>query len=141
MNIGENIKNRRLALGITAQRMAERLGVAKVMITHWEHGHCYPNLYNAWDLADFFGCSIDELAGRKGGTKTEREIAKQIIEDISEALTLEMYKASKHKQNRTEEAKQQGARAALNKVFSILAELEKEYTNTEREGTDNGTNV
>lgn len=137
MNIGENIKQRRLALGLTAAKTAERLGVAKVMITHWERGHNNPNLYNAWDLADFFGCSIDELVGRKGATKTEQEIAKKIFEDINEALKGEMYKANKHKYNPTEEAKQRGARAALNNVFSILAELEKEYT--EREGTNNDT--
>lgn len=133
MNIGENIKNRRLARGLTSRRTAERLGVAQAMITHWERGHCCPNLYNAWDLADFFGCSIDELVGRKGATPTEREIAKRIFEDISEALAGEMYKASKHKYNPTEEAKQRGARAALNNVFSILAELKKEYA--EREGS------
>lgn len=136
MNIGENIKNRRLARGLTLREMAGRVGIAAPQIVQWEKGNCNPNLYNAWDVADFFGCSIDELCGRKGATPTEREIAKRIFEDISEALAGEMYKASKHKYNPTEEAKQRGARAALNNVFSILAELKKEYTEREAQ---NGT--
>ena len=73
------------------------------------------------------GKTINDLL-KQGYTIPPVQIAKEIFEKINEALTVEMYKANKHAYNPTEEAKQQGAREALNKFFSVIAELEKEYT-------------
>lgn len=78
-------------------------------------------------------CEIAEAL--KNYIKKEPPPVKAIFEDINEALSAEVYKANKHKYNPTEEAQQRGARAALNNVFSIIAEIEKKHT--EREGTDN----
>ena len=60
----EIIKAKRLERGLTQRRLGEKVGVSHVMVCHWEKDHCLPLLLNAWDLADFFGCSIDELCGR-----------------------------------------------------------------------------
>ena len=62
--IGAIIKEKRLQLGLSQREMAKRLGIVNAMLCHWEQGHCVPNLYNICDLADFFGCTIDELCGR-----------------------------------------------------------------------------
>ena len=50
--IGAIIKEKRLQLGLSQREMAKRLGIVNA------------NLYNICDLADFFGCTIDELCGR-----------------------------------------------------------------------------
>lgn len=65
ITMGEIIKTKREQLGLSQKRLAERLGVARVMVCHWEHGYCLPNILNCWDLADFFGCTIDEIVGRE----------------------------------------------------------------------------
>lgn len=64
MGIAENIKAKRIECGLSQRELAKKIGVAHVMVSHWENGYCCPNLYNCWDLADFFGCTIDELCGR-----------------------------------------------------------------------------
>ena len=60
----EIIKAKRLERGLSQGQLGKAVGISKVMVCHWEQGHCLPSLLNAWDLADFFGCSIDELCGR-----------------------------------------------------------------------------
>lgn len=63
--IGEIIKEKREQLGLSQKQLAERLGISRTQVCYWEQGHCMPNILNCWDLADFFGCSIDELVGRE----------------------------------------------------------------------------
>ena len=63
ITMGEIIKTKREQLGLSQKRLAERLGVARTMVCRWEHGYCLPNILNCWDLADLFGCTIDEIVG------------------------------------------------------------------------------
>ncbi|MBQ8245793.1 MAG: helix-turn-helix transcriptional regulator [Lachnospiraceae bacterium] len=65
MIIGAIIKEKRLERRMSQQDLAKQLGVEHAIIAHWEHGYCLPSIINCCDLADFFGCSIDELCGRK----------------------------------------------------------------------------
>lgn len=64
ITMGEIIKTKRIERGLSQRQLAEKVGVAHVMVCHWEHGYCLPNILNCWDLADFFGCTLDELCGR-----------------------------------------------------------------------------
>ena len=63
-SVGEIIKAKRLECGLTQRALAKKIGVAHVMVSHWENDYCMPQLLNCWDLADFFKCSLDELCGR-----------------------------------------------------------------------------
>lgn len=62
--VGEIIKEKRLELGISQRKMAEEVGVTSMTISHWERGVNYPNIILALDVADFFGCTLDELCDR-----------------------------------------------------------------------------
>lgn len=64
MTIGKNIKEKRMALGITQSVLAARIGVKASLVWTWENDYSRPNIFNIWNLADFFGCTIDELCGR-----------------------------------------------------------------------------
>lgn len=76
MTIGKNIKEKRTALGMSQATLAKRIGVATSLVWHWENGYTRPNVFNAWNLADLFGCTIDELCGR-GETKNTGKWVRQ----------------------------------------------------------------
>ena len=63
MNVGETIRARRQALGITQADMAARLGVAPSMVCQIERGSKAPSLPLAAEIARLLGCSIDALCG------------------------------------------------------------------------------
>lgn len=62
---GKVLKEKRKALGLTQYKIATQLGYGDSTWTHWERGHNYPSILVALELADFFGCSLDELLGRR----------------------------------------------------------------------------
>lgn len=62
MNIAENIKLKRLKLGLTQEELAEKLAVKRPMITQIERGTKIITLPLAKEMAQIFGCTIDELA-------------------------------------------------------------------------------
>lgn len=64
MTVGEIIKSKRIDRGLNQAELARKLGVSPVIIGRWERDFHAPNIYSCWDLADFFGCTIDELCGR-----------------------------------------------------------------------------
>jgi transcriptional regulator with XRE-family HTH domain len=68
-SFGEIIKDKRLTLGMTQQEVAERIGATAASIGNWERDRFIPNILLACDLADVFGCSLDELCGRNIGEK------------------------------------------------------------------------
>lgn len=125
--------NRRIDKDIEAEKQIEEM--AKVICPCiYDFNDC-----ESCDLYDNKRClpfNIAKELYNEGWRKQPADV-KAIFEDINEALMAESYKAFHHEYNRIEEAKRQGARAALNNVVSIIGQIEKKYT--EREGTDNGT--
>lgn len=61
MNIGENVKARRVAMGKSTYDLARDVGVTDVMISYVERGLRRPSLTLAIKLADTLGCTLDEL--------------------------------------------------------------------------------
>ena len=45
--------------------LAAALGVSKAIVSFWENGRREPTLSNLIAIADYFGESLDYLAGRK----------------------------------------------------------------------------
>jgi len=61
MNI--QIKQMRKARGITQKELAARLDASVRQVGYWEKGRL--TLEDAYRIADVFGCTLDELAGRQ----------------------------------------------------------------------------
>ncbi len=63
MSIGENIKNKRLNLGLTQKGLGDKVGVSESMINQIERGTKVPTLPLGKQIADVLLCEIGELLG------------------------------------------------------------------------------
>ncbi len=59
----ERLKELRLEKGIGQEQLAKELGVGKATISLWENALREPKLYGLITVAQYFGVSIDYLAG------------------------------------------------------------------------------
>ena len=64
-DFAENLKTLRTENKLLQKELAERLGVSQQCVSEWERGNADPTMTSLWDIADFFGISIDVLCGRK----------------------------------------------------------------------------
>lgn len=60
-SLGETIRERRTALQMTQEFVAEQLGVSRQAVSKWENGTSDPSTSNLFALADLFGISVEEL--------------------------------------------------------------------------------
>lgn len=61
MSIGSNIRERRIAAGLTQQELADVLDVSRASIGHWETGHAMPRMGHIEQMASAFGCSTVDI--------------------------------------------------------------------------------
>lgn len=61
MDIGNQIRERRQALGLSQEELAQRLYVSRVTVSHWETSKTLPDVQSMLLLANLFGTTIDEL--------------------------------------------------------------------------------
>ena len=61
MNIGETIKNLRIAKNMTQEELAAEIGVSRPFVTQIERGTKIPTLLLCVDLARVLGCDITDL--------------------------------------------------------------------------------
>lgn len=73
------IKKMREAAGMTQQEVADVLGIRKGRYGDWERETREINFREAIALADLFGCSLDELAGRPFPKESVNLTAKENI--------------------------------------------------------------
>ena len=59
----ENLKELRLEKNMSQTELAKQIGVGKSIISLWEKDECEPTLSKLIALAEFFGVTIDYLAG------------------------------------------------------------------------------
>ena len=59
--IGKCIAKRRLAVGLTQDQVAEKLGIGYEAVSRMERGVTIPTVIRLADLAEVFGCGIQEL--------------------------------------------------------------------------------
>ena len=64
MQIGEKIRELRLAKGWTQNKLADIIGTDNSLVSWWENDRCYPNYISLISLADVFNISLDELCCR-----------------------------------------------------------------------------
>ncbi len=63
VEIGDRIKQRREALGITQDQLADALGIAREAVSQWETGETKPRYKRLRPLADVLKCSVNHLTG------------------------------------------------------------------------------
>ena len=52
--------------GLSQIDLAREIGVNRQLISNWEAGKSYPNVFNAIKLANIFKCSVAYLMGMEG---------------------------------------------------------------------------
>ena len=74
LNIGNVIRDRRRAMDLTQEQVAERLGVTCQSVSRWENGTTYPDIEFLPELADLLEVSLDEMMGRTGIARERRYV-------------------------------------------------------------------
>ena len=75
MDVGNQIRERRQALGLSQEELARRLYVSRVTVSHWETGKTLPDVQSMLLLANLFGTTIDEMV--RGDVDEMREIVEK----------------------------------------------------------------
>ena len=75
MDVGNQIRERRQALGLSQEELAQRLYVSRVTVSHWETGKTLPDVQSMLLLANLFGTSIDEMV--RGDVDEMREMVEK----------------------------------------------------------------
>lgn len=65
MKIGEMILRKRQAAGMTQEQLAAQVPCSRTIIAQYEIGLKTPSISIVSRLADVFGCTVDELIGRR----------------------------------------------------------------------------
>ncbi len=60
-HIGQGIQAARSHAGLTQAQLAQRVGVAKVTISHWETGHRTPSMDSLVRTADALGVPVADI--------------------------------------------------------------------------------
>ena len=75
MELGQQLKTRRTAAGMTQDDLAEKLYVTRQTVSNWENDKSYPDIHSLLMLSELFHVSLDELI--KGDLKTMKEKVNQ----------------------------------------------------------------
>ena len=65
MELGLILRNKRVECGLLQSEVAKKMGLSQKTISSWEIGRTIPKLSDYEKLSKIFGCSINELTGRK----------------------------------------------------------------------------
>ena len=68
-----NLGRLRIAKGLSQEKLAEKISVARQTVSKWENGETYPSTEHILLLAGVLNCGIDDLIG-----KTKQNTAKTI---------------------------------------------------------------
>ncbi len=76
MEVGVQIKKYRNELGLSQEKLAEKVYVSRQTVSNWETGKNYPDIHSLLLLASLFGVSLDQLI------KGDVEIMQQEITEM-----------------------------------------------------------
>ena len=71
MEIGSQIRNRRLDAGLSQEELAEQIFVTRQTLSNWENDKTYPDINSLLRLSSVFNISLDELV--KGDLQKMKE--------------------------------------------------------------------
>lgn len=63
-DLASNLRALRARKNVSQDEVADSLHVDRKSISNWESGATKPNLSAAWDIADYYGVTLDDLIGR-----------------------------------------------------------------------------
>lgn len=78
MELGQRLKECRIALNKTQQQMAMDLHVTRQTVSHWENNDTYPSLDMLVTLSDYLGFSLDTTL-KEEGTEMIDSINKELV--------------------------------------------------------------
>ena len=78
--LGSAIKNARQRLGLSAEEVAQKVGVHRNMIYRWESGGAEPSAENLYKFSKLVGVTIPELYGEAPPGSEMLEISKRLLE-------------------------------------------------------------
>ena len=61
MEIGKQIQQRRPAVGLSQEELADRLYITRQTLSNWETGKTYPDLQILVEISEQYGISLDAL--------------------------------------------------------------------------------
>lgn len=73
MTFGEKLKSIRKQVGMSQEKLAERLGVSRQAVTKWETELGFPDIENLIAISEVFRVSIDELLSHKEKVELKRD--------------------------------------------------------------------
>ena len=73
MTFSENLRLLRKAHGLKQQELADQLGISLRAYQYYERNQPDPQLTVLVRIADYFGISLDELAGRENSAPGKKE--------------------------------------------------------------------
>lgn len=88
MNLGNNISERRKAMGLTQEELASKLGVSAQAVSKWENNLSCPDISLLPDISKLFSISVDELLGASD-TKTKEDVSEAEIPHSQPEFTYE----------------------------------------------------
>ena len=74
MTFSENLRLLRKAHGLKQQELADQLGISLRAYQYYERNEREPQLSVLVRIADYFGVSLDELAGRDDSAPGKKEV-------------------------------------------------------------------
>lgn len=82
--LGTNLYFLRKRSGITQEALAQKLSVSRQSVSKWESGEAIPELGKLMEIADLFGCKLDELL-REDITIREAEVTLFLVKAFQTA--------------------------------------------------------
>ena len=76
MNVGNNIKKYRMKCHLSQEQLAQQLFVTRQTISNYETGKSEPDLQTLTQLAQIFGCGLEELIE---GKTTKPDLKRDIL--------------------------------------------------------------
>ncbi|MCM1121802.1 MAG: helix-turn-helix domain-containing protein [Eubacterium sp.] len=67
MSVGENIKARRLALGMTQENLAQAVGLGRSMVAQIERGSKSASIQLGVEIAKVLQCNLNDLVSEVDG--------------------------------------------------------------------------
>lgn len=71
--LSKNIARLRKSRGLTQVELAKTLHVTQSAVSHWESGRSIPDTVQLFQIAEFFGTSVDDIKTEKPQASTAKE--------------------------------------------------------------------
>lgn len=92
MTFGEKLKSIRRHVGMSQEKLAEKIGVSRQAITKWETDRGIPDIENIIAISNLFDISVDELISGQKSTKNQTDYLYESVTeyDIDHAKRYDM---------------------------------------------------